>query len=125
MLKGETEVKRDIQERTFKFACNIVRLQRDLRRHGVPGALTRQILRAGTSIGANMEEAEAAMSRADFVCKCRIALKEARETRYWLRLLDATGEVSALNVEPYVKETTELIAILTTIAKKSAPSRQS
>jgi four helix bundle protein len=117
-------MKRDIQERTFRFACQIVRLHRELVSHtDVSRNLARQLLRSGTSIGANMEEAEAAMSRADFVCKCRIALKEARETRYWLRLLDATGEGGSSKLRPLMDEAAELIAILTTIARKSTAPR--
>ena len=82
---------RDIRERTFEFAVRIVRLCQHLDK--TPGAcrtLSGQLLRAGTSIGANAEEAQAGQSRADFVSKNSIALKEARECHYWLRILIAT-----------------------------------
>jgi len=82
---------RDIRERTFEFAVRIVRLCQLLDK--TPGAcrtLSGQLLRAGTSIGANAEEAQAGQSRADFVSKNSIALKEARECHYWLRILIAT-----------------------------------
>jgi len=82
---------RDIRERTFEFAVRIVRLCQHLDK--TPGAcrtLSGQLLRAGTSIGANVEEAQAGQSRADFVSKNSIALKEARECHYWLRILIAT-----------------------------------
>ena len=75
---------------TFQFAVDIVyHCQRLDAKAGVTRSLGRQLLRSGTSIGANVEEAQAAQSLADFVSKCSIALKEARETLYWLRLLDA------------------------------------
>ena len=86
---------RDIKERTFSFALEIVRLCRSLdSRPGSFRTLIQQLLRSGTSVGANVEEAQAGQSRADFISKYSIALKEARETLYWLRLLDASGELS-------------------------------
>jgi four helix bundle protein len=82
----------DICERTFDFAVRIVRLCNHL--FGKPGGVSRilasQLLKAGTSVGANVEEAQAGQSRADFISKNAIALKEARETHYWLRLLVAS-----------------------------------
>src|ERR1043166_1809215 len=80
---------RNINERTFEFAVKIVRICESLT-SGVARILGRQLLRCGTSIGANMEEAQAAQSSADFISKCTIALKEARETVYWLRLMQAS-----------------------------------
>ena len=77
----------------------------------------RQLVRAGTSIGANLEEADAAQSKADFVSKCTISLKEARESHYWLRILKATGKAE---VERLLAEANELIAILTTIVRKAS-----
>src|SRR6266508_4633954 len=83
---------RDIQERTFAFAVRVVGLYQYLaRKPGVSRILGQQILRAGISIGANMEEAQAGQSRADFISKTAIALKESRETFYWLRLLGAAS----------------------------------
>jgi four helix bundle protein len=77
----------DIGDRTFLFALRIVKLcMRLSEKPGVGRTLGNQLLRAGTSIGANVEEGRAAQSRADFISKNNIALKEARETRYWLRL---------------------------------------
>jgi four helix bundle protein len=84
---------RDITERAFDFALSIVRLCRALeRRPGSDRVLSRQLLRSGTSIGANVEEAQAGRSRADFINSYAIALKEARETTYWLRLLAAAEQ---------------------------------
>ena len=113
-------MKTDLCERTFEFATRIVRLCRELdKRPGVSRTLCNQLLRSGTSIGANVEEGQCGQSRADFVSKIQIACKEARETLYWLRLLVATDIVSAEKLEPLVKESNELVAILTTIIKNT------
>src|SRR5437764_2856384 len=104
---------RDIQERTFAFALRVVKLYQRLDED--PGAgriLGSQWLRAGTSIGANVEEAQAAQSRADFIHKNGIALKEARETVYWLRLLVASSLVSELQSADIRQEAEELTRIL-------------
>ncbi|MBK8812019.1 MAG: four helix bundle protein [Acidobacteria bacterium] len=83
----------DIRERSYQFAADIVRLCRYLEKTSeVPRAVTNQLLRAGTSIGANLEEAQAGQSKSDFVHKNSISLKEARESRYWLRLILETAD---------------------------------
>ena len=84
-----------------------------------------QMLRSGTGIGANLEEAEAGQSKADFISKTRIALKEARETVYWLRLIAATDIVKPQRIEPLTQEAREITAILTTIVRNAStnPSR--
>ncbi|WP_339373684.1 MULTISPECIES: four helix bundle protein [unclassified Anabaena] len=80
-----------ITDRTFEFAIRIINLCKVLDESpGVVRTISKQLLRSGTSIGANVEESQAAQSTADFVNKLEIALKEGRETRYWLRLLIAT-----------------------------------
>ena len=87
----------------------------------VPGAsrtLANQLLRAGTSIGANVEEGQASQSQADFISKYSIACKEARETLYWLRLIVASEIVPEPKVKDMIEEANQLIAILTTIIKK-------
>jgi len=116
--------KRDIHERGFSFACRIVKLYQFLaKQRGGVEVLGKQVLRSGTSIGANLEEAAAGQSKADFVSKCNIALKEARETHYWLRLLIKTKVVPANKLSGLADESNELVAILTTIVKKSRSSR--
>ena len=115
---------RDIQARAFAFACRIVRLYQFPARHkGAGEVLGRQVLRSGTAIGANLEEASGGQSRADFTSKCSIALKEARETHYWLRLLKETQIIRADRIDHLVTESDELVAILTTIVKKSRSCR--
>jgi four helix bundle protein len=108
----------DLRERAFRFACDVVALSDATSRHR-NGArdLMRQLVRAGTSIGANLEEADAAQSKPDFVSKCTISLKEAREAHYWLRILKATGKAEA---DRLLGEANELIAILTTIVRKAS-----
>ncbi|MEW6107001.1 MAG: four helix bundle protein [Bacillota bacterium] len=114
------EKPRDIRERTFRFAADIVRLCRHLdEKPGVERTLSKQLLRSGTSIGANVEEAQAGQSRADFTSKYAIALKEARETIYWLRLLKESGSVKGDSVEMLVQEASELSRILGSIIAKT------
>ena len=81
--------------------------------------MSKQLLRSGTSIGANISESEHAQSKADFITKMTIALKEADETRYWLKLLAASGYLAANEAESYLDDCTELIRMLSSIVKKS------
>jgi four helix bundle protein len=111
---------RDIRERTFDFALAIVRLCRAAETRSVTaGVLSRQLLRSATSVGANVEEAQAGQSRADFVNKYAIALKEARETGYWLRLLAASDNTSDGKYGELVNEATEIAKIIGAIVVKT------
>lgn len=104
---------RDIKTRTFDFALEIVSLCQILEAEpGVCRTLSRQLLRSGTSIGANMEEAQAAASRADFINKCTISLKEARETAYWLRLLGASNLAPSAPLSELLREAKEIKRII-------------
>ena len=115
----------DIPARTFEFARRIVGLCRVLdSAPGVSRTLASQLLRSGTSIGANVEEAQAAQSEADFISKYSIACKEARETHYWLRLLAATEILPESRLTGLQNECNELIAILTAIIKKMKSKQQ-
>ncbi|MBI2215016.1 MAG: four helix bundle protein [Acidobacteria bacterium] len=119
--KEEPKAAPDIHDRTFDFACRIVRLYEALRRKAGPGrAISTQLLKSGTSIGANLEEARGGQSRADFASKCCIALKEARESHYWLRIVDACGILPLQSIRPLVNEANEIVAILTTIVKRTS-----
>jgi four helix bundle protein len=113
----------DINERAFRFACRVIELSERLQK---AGAVARhaglQLLGSGTSIGANLEEARAGQTKPDFVSKVSIALKEARETKYWLRVIDANGLVQNENVAADIQEADELIAILTAIVKRARES---
>jgi len=106
----------DIQKRTFQFSLRIIKLCDALdKQPGVSRTLANQLLRSGTSIGANTEEAQAGQSRKDFVAKLSIACKEARESHYWLRLLMESGIVPENKIAALIAENNELIAILTSI----------
>jgi four helix bundle protein len=113
------EPKRDLPERTFEFARQVVSLCRTLdQTPGVSRTLANQLLRSGTSIGANVEEGQGSQSRADFVAKYSIACKEARETHYWLRLLAACEIVQKSQLDDLIEEVNQIVAILTSIIKK-------
>ena len=107
----------DIRERAFLFGCEIVDLCDQVAKRGFSARrLAGQLVSSGTSIGANLEEADGAQSRADFISKCTIALKEARESHYWLRILRRTRR---LDDDTLVRECNEIVAILTTIVRKT------
>jgi four helix bundle protein len=111
--------KRDIAERTFEFARRIIKLCQTLDQvPGVSRVLANQLLRSGTSVGANVEEGLGSQSRADFVSKYSIACKEARETHYWLRLLAASEILPQQQLSELLEEAHQIIAILTAIIKK-------
>ena len=106
----------DIQRRTFAFAVRIVKLCRHLEeKPGAGRTLSRQLLRAGTSIGANVEEAQSGTTKADFIYKVAIALKEARETDYWLRLVAAAQVVPVERLRGLKDEADQLKRILAAI----------
>lgn len=111
----------DITERTFNFALRIIKLCRFLSKKYEldKDVLSRQLIRSGTSIGANVEEAQAGQSKADFISKIAIALKEARETNYWLRLIEASEMVNAENLREIKKESEEIKKILAAIIVSS------
>ncbi|MBI1785230.1 four helix bundle protein [Candidatus Sumerlaeota bacterium] len=110
----------DILDRTFDFAVRIIKLCRELNKEPyIAKTLGRQLIRSGTAIGANLQEAQGGQSRADFISKCAIARKEARETQYWLRLIGAVGIFEESRLKSIVKECDEITAILTTIIKRT------
>jgi four helix bundle protein len=107
---------RDLKQRAFEFALRIVKLCRHLdKQPGVPRTLAYQLLKAGTSVGANIEEAQAGQSRPDFISKNSIALKEARECHYWLRLLIAAKIMPEKRLAKLRDEAEELMRILGSI----------
>lgn len=115
-----------MRERTFLYAHRIVKLYQELAKHKADGGavLGRQLLASGTSVGANVEEAYAGESRKDFIHKYAIAFKEARESRFWLRLLIASNVLPQARLQPLLKETEEIVAIITTILKSSRENRE-
>ena len=111
---------KEIAGRAFQFAVRVVALyERLVDVSGASRALAPQLLRAATSIGANLEEASAAQTKPDFIAKVSISRKEARETAYWLRLILATSTAQKSEIEWQLQEVVELIAILGAIVYRA------
>mgnify|MGYP000887714825 CR=1 FL=1 len=106
-----------IKERSFTFALRIVKLCRYLNNDKREFVLSKQLLRSGTAIGALVREAEQAESKADFIHKMAIALKEANETDYWIELLFQSEVINQKEYESIHPEIIELIKLLTSIVK--------
>ncbi len=118
-------MKKDLPERTKEFALRIIRLCQVLdEKPGVNRTLGNQLLRSGTSVGANVAEGVGAQSEADFLTKYSIAVKEARETQYWLDLITKAEIVPESLLSDLKQESSELVAILTTICKKLKEKRK-
>ena len=111
-----------ILKKSEDFAVRVVNLCKFLRRNGNEYVLSKQLLRSGTSIGANVAEAQRAQSKADFTAKMSIALKETNETMYWLRLLYRTEYLTKAAFDSMRADTEELLRILTAICKTAAAS---
>ena len=105
-------MEKNLQNKSFRFAVRIVKLCKCLRSERNEYILSKQLLRSGTSIGANISEAQQAQSRADFLSKLNIALKEASETEYWLRLLAETDYLTKAEFESIYADCDELLKIL-------------
>lgn len=110
---------RNIQERTFEFGVRVIRLVDRLPRTTAGIQIGRQFIASGTSVGANMQEADGAESKADFVHKTAVALKEAKESHYWLRLVDATLLANDDEVKSLIREAMELSRIIAAIKRNA------
>lgn len=108
-----------IKEKSFEFALRIVKLYKYLKADQKEFVLSKQILRSGTSIGAMVREAEQAESKADFIHKLAIALKEANETEYWIELLYQSDYLQEGQYESIAADVNEILKILTSIIKTS------
>ena len=108
-----------IEEKSFSFAVRAVRLYKYLTTEKQEFVISKQFLRSGTSIGANVSEAERGQSKADFASKMAIALKEANESEYWIRLLHASDYLNDTEFVSLHNDVNELIAILVSICKTS------
>lgn len=113
-----------IVERTIAYSIRIVKLYRALERDSVGRVLGKQLLRSGTSVGANVHESQVAQSTADFLAKLYIAFKEARETAYWLRLVGETSLVSQNRLKPLCDETEQIVRILSSIILTTKQKRK-
>ncbi len=105
----------DIKQRTFLFGVHVIKLVGKLPRTVAGIEVGRQLIRAGTSVGSNMEEADGAISRRDFVNHTRIARKEARESRYWLAMIESADLLHDPELKALSQEADELVRILSSI----------
>ena len=113
-----------VQAKSYAFAVRIVRLYQHLSSERKEYVLSRQVLRCGTSIGANVEEAIGDQSRADFIAKLSIAYKEARATSYWLRLLRDTDYLTPAQFDSLYMDAEELCRIIAAIQKTAKTSSE-
>ncbi len=118
MGEGRKELE-PIEERTYRFALRIVKLVQGLPQNVTGGVLGKQLLESATSVGANVEEAIGGASRRDFANKMSIALKEARETHYWLRLIRDAQVLDESRLAPIVQEALEVKKILSATVKSA------
>lgn len=111
-----------LRTKSKEFAKNIVFLCRKLKQNGVEGALINQLLRCGTSVGANVHEAQYAQGTKDFISKFEIALKECNESEYWLELLYETNSITKEDFDIFCKQCIELrrmlVSSVTTLKRK-------
>jgi len=112
-----------IEDKSFAFAVRSVNLYRHLTENKREYILSKQFLRSGTSIGANVSEAERGQSKPDFISKMSIALKEANETEYWLRLLYASEYLNEAEFTSMSRDVNELISLLVAICKSSSKNK--
>lgn len=116
--------KNTLKEKTFQLSVSVIYLYRQLCNNRGNEVLARQLLRSATSIGANVREAVYGVSRADFIAKMQIALKETAETEYWLELLQETGTVQKEKGETLKQDCVEIKRILIATLKSSKSNAQ-
>ncbi len=110
----------DLKARTKAYALRVIKMYSELPKNNtVAQVLGKQVLRSGTSVGANYREAARGCSKAEFISKIGDSLKEVEESEYWLELLVESGHVPAARMANLLGETRQLIAILTTIDKRA------
>ena len=108
-----------VKDKSFAFAVRIINLYKVLTQDKKEYVMSKQLLRSGTSVGANIEEAIGGISKKDFRAKMSIAYKEIRETTYWLRLLQATDYLEKQEFDSFLNDADELGKLLYTIIKSS------
>lgn len=107
----------DLVDRTFEYAVLILHLADQLPNVTKGWEVGRQLIRSGTSIGANVREADHALTDAEFAHRCSISRKEAAETEYWLELCKRTGMLCGQEVDQAIKEADELVRVLSSVVK--------
>ncbi|PKN23488.1 MAG: four helix bundle protein [Deltaproteobacteria bacterium HGW-Deltaproteobacteria-3] len=110
---------KNLKDRTKSFALRVIRMYSALPKSTASQVMGKQVLRSGTSVGANYREADRARSKAEFIAKMGDCLKELDETSYWLELIGESGTVPVQKLAELHQETQELIAIFTTIIKNA------
>jgi four helix bundle protein len=121
-MRDEIKSPVDLSIRTKEFALRVIRLYCSPSKSTQAQILGKQVLRSGTSVGANYREAKRSRSKADFIAKIGDCLKELDETPYWLELIVESGIITPLKMKSLHQECDELLAILTTISKKTKAS---
>ena len=109
----------DLEERTLKFAKKVIRFVKDLPKTIANIEIIRQVVRASGSVGANYIEANEALSKKDFIMRAKICRKKAKESRYWLKLIEVNGEDAEKERQLLIQETTELMKIFGAILEKT------
>ncbi len=109
----------DIDNRTYQFAVRVLKMARTMPRDVGAQIVMRQVARSGTSIGANVEEAQSAHTKKEFTRRMNIANSESRETHYWLRLIRDSGVMPARKMGPIIQEADEIKRILSAIVQSS------
>jgi four helix bundle protein len=113
-----------IISKTYSFAIRIVKFCFEMQEQRREYILSRQLLKSGTSVGANTEESQGAISKAEFIVKIQIALKEAKESKYWLRLIKDAEIHQSLYLEPLIVDCNEIIVIITSILKTAKENKE-
>jgi len=112
-----------ILDKSFAFAVRIVKMYKYLSEEKKEFVLSKQLLRSGTSVGSNVEEAVGGLSKADFIAKLGISYREARESKYWIKLLYATEYLSEQEYSNIINDAEELLKILGSIIKTSKENK--
>jgi len=123
-MMGKDDNRGVLEAKSFSFAIRIVKLYKYLVEVKREFVLAKQLLRSGTSIGANIAEAQYAQSKADFGTKMQIALKEANETRYWIQLLSATEYLTTNEADSILEDCNDILNILVATCKTVIPRKQ-
>jgi four helix bundle protein len=119
MIKEQSAQHYDLEERTFKFAKDVIKFCKSLPKSVIDTEIIKQLVRAATSVGANYIEANGALSKKDFVMRIKICRKEAKESGFWLKLLDVENPDKRNKREILLKESKELNKIFGSIVTKS------
>ena len=122
-MKNEERKQRDLIDRTKKYALRIIKLYSALPKEAVAQTLGKQLLRSGTSVGANYREGHRGRSKAEFIAKLGDSLRELEESAYWLELLEEANIFPAERLAELMDETNQLTAIFVTIIKKARESK--